>query len=129
MSEIQPGDGWRLLTAGEELRHGDELLTSRGWLVIPSIFIGERVNDGHRDLSTFRRRIPAKPERLVLKEVAASICHRKKKPETWKVVASIDATFPGTGYVDAAEARQLADWLTRYADWREAQGATGNGSD
>ena len=68
-------------------------------------------------------KIPAKPERLVLKEVAASICHRKKKPETWKVVASIDATFPGTGYLDADEARQLAEWLISVAEWREAQDA------
>ena len=66
-------------------------------------------------------KIPAKPERLVLKEVTASICHRKQKPEPWKVVVSIDATFPGTGYLSGDEARQLADWLARYADWREAQ--------
>jgi hypothetical protein len=117
MSEIQAGDGWRLLGPDEVVREGDEFLIYGGdWDVVTQKMIGYTAAG-----TVVSRRIPAKPERLVLKEVAASICHRKKKPETWKVVASIDATFPGTGYLDAAEARQLADWLNRYADWREAQ--------
>jgi hypothetical protein len=74
-----------------------------------------------KDFIAVRRSIPAKPEPLVLKEVTASVCHRRKKPEEWKVVASIDAWFFGTGYLDEHEARQLADWLARYAEWREAQ--------
>ena len=126
MSEIEAGEGWRLLGPDEVVRDGDEPWHrfEKRWM-----YGLMEVPYTAKAYHAVRRRIPAKPERLVLKEVAASICHRKKKPETWKVVASIDATFPGTGYVDAAEARQLADWLTRYADWREAQGATGNGSD
>ena len=111
MSEIQPGDGWRLLTAGEELRHGDKLLTSRGWLVIPSIFIGERVNDGHRDLSTFRRRIPAKPE-------AFGVLFYQWRVINGKAVILIDME---RAEFNAEQARQLANWLNRYAVWREAQ--------
>jgi hypothetical protein len=121
MSEFTPGDGWRLLGPDESVDgFGDEHKTSYGvWVKVPSYFTLWKA----KDFIAVRRRIPAKPERLVLREVTASICHRKKKPEEWKVVAAIDATFPGTGYVDAAEARQLAAWLTRYAVWREAQDA------
>jgi hypothetical protein len=119
MSEqIEAGDGWRLIDKQKDTkRPGDEYWSCLDEWVTSSndgIFYSEHV---------YRRRIPAKPERLVLKEVTASICHRKKKPETWEVVASIDAAFPGTGYLDGDEARQLADWLTRFADWREAQDA------
>jgi len=122
MSEqIEAGDGWRLLGPDDVLRHGDEMLFyvdgKAHWTAAPDTCF----NEPKAKYFLYRRSIPAKPERLVLKEVAASICHRKKKPETWKVVASIDATFPGTGYVDAAEARKLADWLTRFADWQESQ--------
>jgi hypothetical protein len=117
MSEIEAGKGWRLIDkAKDKKKPGDEYWSCFGEWALAS-------NDGmfHSE-HVYRRRIPAKPpERLVLKEVAASICHRKKKPQAWRAVASIDATFPGTGYLDAHEARQLADWLNRYADWREAQ--------
>jgi hypothetical protein len=122
MSEqIEPGDGWRLLGPDEPVKFADEFLSNATgcWHPMTKDLYGWKANC----FIAVRRRIPAKPERLVLKEVAASICYRKKKPETWKAVASIDATFPGTGYLDADESRQLADWLTRYADWREAQDA------
>jgi hypothetical protein len=124
LEKINPGDGWRLLGPDEVVKDGDERWrkSEKRWVLIPM-----DVPYTAKAYPAVRRRIPAKPERLVLKEVAASICHRKKKPETWKVVASIDATFPGTGYLDAAEARQLADWLTRYAEWREAQDSNSNG--
>jgi hypothetical protein len=118
MSEIQAGDGWRLLGPDETVKFADEYLSNATgcWHPMTKDLYGWKANC----FIAVRRRIPAKPERLVLKELEASICHRKKKPETWKVVASI-FTFPGTGYLDGDEARQLADWLTRYADWREAQ--------
>jgi hypothetical protein len=118
MSEqIEAGEGWRLIDKHtDKPREGDQYLYWNKWRDRPKPL------DPWDFTHTYRRRIPAKPERLVVKEVIASICHLKKKPEAWKVVASIGATFPGTGYLDANEARQLADWLTRYADWREAQG-------
>jgi hypothetical protein len=111
MSEIQAGEGYRLLGSGEELRQGDELLTSEGWMVIPSMFIGERVND----LSSFRRRIPAKPE-------AMEIGDRTFKCNSFDEVITRDDIGDRRKLVSSPEqARQLADWLTRYADWREAQ--------
>ena len=113
MSEFTPGEGWRLIDIEKDTpEKGDQAFCGPGrW---------KDRNSWFRPFNksvVYRRRIPASPERLVLKEVTASICHRKKKPETWKVVASIDVAFPGTGYLDGDEARQLADWLTRFADW------------
>jgi hypothetical protein len=117
MSEIEASEGWRMIDKEKDTpREGDEFYCLASWQ--------KRLHPLHpfSSTETYRRRIPAKPERLVLKEVTASICHRKKKPETWEVLASIDAAFPDANYLDGDEARQLADWLTRYADWREAQG-------
>ena len=117
MSEIEAGNGCRLLMAGEELRHGDELLTSEGWFVINSMFVGERVND----LSSFRRRIRQMPERVEMSDPAGDTgvmgspdgvtIRQKVSDEESEYV--IITTVQG--------ARQLADWLNSYADWREAQ--------
>ena len=115
MTEMQAGDGWRLLAAGEELQHGDELLTSEGWMAIPSMFIGERVND----LSTFRRRIPAKPEKLLLHGDVDDL-------------SAIVDNFGGVSIrqcedwitIEGESIRQFSQWLQQVADWREAQDAT-----
>jgi hypothetical protein len=117
MSEIEAGEGWRLLGAGEELQHCDELLTSRGWLVIPSIFIGERVND----LSTFRRRVPAKPEMMEINN--AFLVEVGHSAQLFQILQPGPPDEAGDVVIgNAVEARQLADWLIRFADWREAQG-------
>jgi hypothetical protein len=86
------------------------------WSEVPEQFIGKE-NQG----SQIRRRIPAKPEALdiwnafevsVGSGVAATFVIRQMgaSQDEWDVVVG-----------DLNDARQLADWLTRYADWREAQ--------
>ncbi len=119
MSEIEAGDGWRLLGPDESVDgFGDEHKTSEGvWVKVPSYFTLRKA----KDFIAVRRRIPAKPEALdiwnafevsVGSGVAANFVIRQMgaSQDEWDVVIG-----------DAAEARQLADWLTRFADWREAQ--------
>jgi hypothetical protein len=115
MSEqIEPGDGWRLLGPDEVIKDGDEVYIKGDWF--GTLDAGLVVAD-----YIYRRRIPAKPEAMdiwnafevsVGSGVAANFVIRQigAGEYEWDVVIG-----------DAVEARQLADWLTRYADWREAQ--------
>jgi hypothetical protein len=121
MSEIQAGDGWRLLGPDEVVFPLDELYFAEGgsWhQMSPQNFLCKAA----RLWTAVRRRIPAKPEALdvwnafdvsVGSGVAANFVIRQMvaMQDKWDVVIG-----------NAVEARQLADWLTRYADWREAQG-------
>jgi hypothetical protein len=120
MSEIEPGEGWRLLGPDESVDgFGDEYKRADGtWTKVPSYPNGEKASK----FIAVRRRIPAKPEALdiwnafevsVRLSVAANFVIRQMgaSQDEWDVVIG-----------NAVEARQLADWLTRYADWREAQG-------
>jgi hypothetical protein len=110
MSEkIEPGDGWRLIDKQKDTkRPGDEYWSCLDEWVTSSndgIFYSEHV---------YRRRIPAKPEAIEING------HR----------VSLDSGFVRIGRLSShyyftarpAAIRQLADWLTRFADWREAQG-------
>jgi hypothetical protein len=64
-----------------------------------------------------RRRIPAKPEAMEIDHQTIKcnsfneVMARDDSGEVWRVVSNPE------------QARQLADWLNRYADWREAQDA------
>ena len=114
MSEIQAGDGWRLLGPDEVVREGDEFINFGEWQPVFKLMIGEETT------GQVRRRIPAKPAAM----------------ETFYFRLEVDSKSKAAGFesydepaeFDASEARQIADWLTRYAEWREAQEATGNGS-
>jgi len=108
MSEqIEPGDGYRLLGPDETVRDGDEVLFPfTGW--------GQARDIGnHAGRFTYRRRIPAKPE-------PDGVLFYEWRVENEKAVIRIDMEM---AEFNAKQARQLADWLTRYADWREAQDA------
>jgi len=117
MSEqIEAGERWRLLGPDEVIRKGDEFYTGSGWIETEDM--GFVVAE-----DTYRRRIPAKPEAMdiwnafevsVGSGVAANFVIRQMgaSQDEWDVVIG-----------NAVEAGQLADWLTRYADWREAQDA------
>jgi len=120
MSEIEPGEGWRLLGPDEVVRDGDEPWHrfEKRWMYGPM-----EVPYTAKAYPAVRRRIPAKPEALdiwnafevsVVLGVAANFVIRQMgaSQDEWDVVIG-----------NAVEARQLADWLTRYAEWREAQDA------
>ena len=120
MSEIEPGEGWRLLGPDEVVRDGDEPWHrfEKRWMYGPM-----EVPYTAKAYPAVRRRIPAKPEALdiwnafevsVGSGVAANFVIRQMgaSQDEWDVVIG-----------NAVEARQLADWLTRYAEWREAQDA------
>lgn len=111
MSEIEPGEGWRLLGPQEVIKKGDEVcpLFSFIWSEVPEQFIGKE-NQG----SQIRRRIPAKPE-------AMEIDHQTIKCNSFDEVMAKDDSGSWRVVSNTEQARQLADWLTRFADWREAQ--------
>jgi hypothetical protein len=118
--QIEAGDGWRLLGPDEPVSgFGDEYKRADGtWTKVPLYPNGEKASK----FIAVRRRIPAKPKRLdiwnafevsVGSGVAANFVIQQMgaSQDEWDVVVG-----------NATEARQLADWLTRYAEWREAQG-------
>lgn len=123
MSEqIQAGDGWRLLGPDEVLRHGDEMLFyvdgKPYWLTAPDTCF----NEPKAKHFPYRRRIPAKPEAMEIWNAFKVECGYS--PDQWAILQAGPPDCAGDVVVgNAAEARQLADWLTRYAAWREAQDA------
>ena len=111
MSEIEPGEGWRLIDKQKDTkRPGDEYWSCLDEWVTSSndgIFYSEHV---------YRRRMPAKPEAMEI-DAKTIKCNPFNeimaigKDEVWRLVSNPE------------QARTLADWLNRYADWREAQDA------
>lgn len=116
LEKIEPGDGWRLLGPDETVRDGDEVLFPfTGW--------GQARDIGNRSgRFTYRRRIPAKPEPMEIDdgfrvELGNNLDH-------FAILQAGPPDSAGDVVIGSAdEARQLADWLTRYAEWREAQDA------
>ena len=113
MSEqIEAGEGWRLIDNEKDAPiKGDQACCDIGRWV-------DR-NAWDRPFSksvVYRRRIPAKPE-------AMEIDHQTIKCNSFNEVMAMDEVEVWRLVSNAAEARQLADWLARYADWREAQDA------
>ena len=114
MSEIEPGDGWRLLGPDEVIKDGDEVYIRGDWFgtLDAGLVVAEYI---------YRRRIPAKPEAMDTNnafrvEVGSS-------GQLFQILQPGPPDDVGDVVIgNAIEARQLADWLTRYADWREAQG-------
>jgi len=118
MSEIEAGEGYRLINNEKDKpMEGDEHYDFDGWR--------KRSYPMHpfTNTDTYRRRIPAKPEALdiwnafevsVGSGVAANFVIEQMgaAQDEWDTIVG-----------NPAEARQLADWLTRYADWRESQEA------
>jgi hypothetical protein len=107
MSEqIEAGDGWRLIDKQKDTKRlGDEYWSCFDKWVTAS-------NDGilHPE-HVYRRRIPAKPKPY-------GVVFYEWRVIDGKAVIRIDMEW---AEFNAEQARQLADWLTRYADWREAQ--------
>ena len=121
MSEIQAGEGWRLLGPDESVDgFGDEHKTSEGvWVKVPSYFTLWKA----KDFIAVRRRIPAKPEALELKDSNGEL-DASAGPKDCSLMQDGRGELPEVIVLSGTqEIRQLAGWLTRYADWREAQDA------
>ncbi len=79
--------------------------------------MSEQINsgDGWRLIGRIEYvRIPAKPEPIKIR-------HTLIKCNSFNDVMRATNQDVSLLVGNADEARQLADWLTRYADWREAQ--------
>jgi hypothetical protein len=121
MSEIEPGDGWRLLGPDERVRAlADERygLTDGEWHPVSPMHYLWKASDFH----AVRRRIPAKPEPLELKDSNGEL-DASAGPKDCSLMQDGRGELPEVIVLSGTqEIRQLADWLTRYAEWREAQG-------
>ena len=114
MSAIEAGEGWRLLGPDELVSGlGDEYKRADNtWTKVPSYPNGEKASQ----FIAVRRRIPAKPE-------AMEIANQTIKCNSFNEVMALDEVEVWRLVSNPEQARTLADWLTRYADWREAQDA------
>jgi hypothetical protein len=113
MSEqIEPGEGWRLLGPDEVVKDGDEPWHrfEKRWMLIPM-----DVPYTAKAYPAVRRRIPAKPEAIEING------HRVSLKSGFMRIGRLSSHYYFTAR--PAAIRQLADWLNRYADWREAQDA------
>ena len=109
MSEqIEPGEGWRFLGPDEVIRKGDEVYMRKDWFV--TLDAGLVFAD-----HTYRRRIPAKPEPIWIDGHLLSLNEGSVRIGS----KAYEYCFPSS----TEDIRQLADWLTRFANWREAQDA------
>jgi hypothetical protein len=119
MSEqILPGDGWRLLGPDEPVKFADEYLSNATgcWHPMTKDLYGWKANC----FIAVRRRIPAKPEAMEIDDGFKIECGYG--PEHFAILQAGPIGSAGDVVVgNPAEARKLADWLTRFADWREAQ--------
>ena len=113
MSEqIEPGEGWRLLGLHETVKDGDEPWHrfDKRWMQVPM-----NVPYTAKAYPAVRRRNPSKPEPM-------EIDHQNIRCNSFDEVMQCDDSGEVWRLVSNAEqARQLADWLNRYADWRESQ--------
>jgi len=126
MSEIEAGEGWRLLGPDEVVRDGDEPWHrfEKRWM-----YGLMEVPYTAKAYHAVRRRIPAKPEAMVVDDRNGQLAASAALSDCCLVQIGGGRGRETIVLSGNQEIRQLADWLTRYADWREAQGATGNGSD
>lgn len=115
MSEIDPGDGFRLIDKEKDTpKLGDQFHNGKAWFDRPSPLTP------FSSFDTYRRRIPAKPEAMDIWNAFKVQCgYAADHFAIWQVGPPDSAGDVVVGNAD--EARQLADWLTRFADWREAQ--------
>ena len=112
MSEIQAGDGWRLLDKEKDTpKEGDEFWSKMfhewGPLTQGEVFLA-----GY----TYRRRIPAKPESMEIDGYEVSLDNGFPR------IASLLGTQKMYFSSRPKAIRQLIAWLQQVAEWREAQG-------
>jgi|688.fasta_scaffold02433_8 hypothetical protein len=123
MSEIQAGDGFRLIDNEKDTpKLGDQFHNGQAWFDRPSPLTP------FSSFDTYRRRIPAKPEAMEI--------------ETEVGLMRLDADSFGHVFIGqrreylnqrirldkSEQIRQVIAWLQQVADWREEQEATEKGS-
>lgn len=109
-NKMLPGDGWRLLGPEEIIQSGDEVWSfeKEAWNH-PQTLLGLTARPFH-----VRRRLPAKPEAMEID--GHTIINDNGFP---RFSNAGNSAYYFSSIPESI--RQLADWLTRYADWREAQ--------
>jgi hypothetical protein len=120
MSEIQAGDGWRLLGPDEVLRHGDEMLFyvdhKAYWMPAPDACFNQPIAKHF----TYRRRIPAKPEAMEIETKTGLVTLQVWQP--YACISQMLGKYPEDVRLDTTEQiRQVIAWLQQVAEWREAQ--------
>jgi hypothetical protein len=118
MSEIEPGDGWRLIdTKKDTPMKGDQACCDLGrWI--------DR-NAWDRPFSksiVYRRRIPAKPEAMEIEAKRGTLTFNFQFDAVW-ISQSRDGRAEGLRLDDSKQVRKVIAWLQQVADWREAQDA------
>jgi hypothetical protein len=120
MSEIQAGDGWRLLGPDERVKAlADERygLTDGEWHPVSPMHYLWKASDFH----AVRRRIPAKPEAMEIDEFGltqATICTSGGVSLRQQDISG----FSEYVFLESPEQiRKLGEWCISVADWREAQ--------
>ena len=121
MSEqIEAGDGWRLLGPDEVVRDGDETWRrdEERWVKVPMQFPYTA-----KSCFAVRRRIPAKPEPLELKDSNGEL-DASAGPKDCSLMQDFRGELPDVIVLSGIDdIRKLGEWLISVADWREAQDA------
>jgi hypothetical protein len=122
MSEqIEACEGWRLLGPDDVLRHGDEMLfyvdRKPYWMDEPDACFNQPVAKHF----TYRRRIPAKPEPLELKDSNGEL-DANAGPKDCSLMQDGRGELPEVIVLSGIDdIRKLGEWFISVADWREAQ--------
>jgi hypothetical protein len=117
MSDIQAGDGWRLLNDDELTRKGDEQLDCEfnTWSDLRLVY--------GLPASTYtavRRRIPAKPEAMEIEAENGTLELDVGGRVVW-ITQVWNNSLEKIRLTETTQIRQLIAWLQQVADWREAQ--------
>jgi len=121
MSEIEPGEGWRLIDKQKDTkRPGDEYWSCLDEWVTASndgIFYSEHV---------YRRRIPAKPEAMEIDDPRGKMSVNVRDGGS----VFIEQEWPGGNdfvAIDTVDSiRKISQWFAQVAEWREAQEKKGD---
>ena len=117
MSEIQAGEGWRLLGPDEVVKFADEYLSKATgcWHPMTKDLYGWKANC----FIAVRRRIPAKPEAM---EIGG---YRVSLENGYVRIVDEFSHYKFFGrpksLCESSQIRQLSQWLQQVAEWREAQ--------
>jgi hypothetical protein len=123
MSEIDPGDGFRLIDKEKDTpKLGDQYHNGKAWFDRPSPLTP------FSSFDTYRRKLPALPNVLDIQSEGGSISLETiPRGPVWLIQRWEDSRDEVR--LDTTEQiRQVIAWLQQVADWREEQNANEKGS-